>query len=141
MAGKAVNYMIRTIRRESDPSRVALLLSLSGTIHLSTLPSTIDESFSVYEITLVGITPNPTDLRLRQNLMNFQRMYQQMLGMILKDHPNLEEISLFPAVPAPVAVLCGRELLPKVHPSLLVDDFNRQKRGFTPTLRINEPHE
>jgi len=105
------------------------------------LPSTIDESFSVYEITLVGITPNPTYLRLRQDLMNFQRIYQQMLGMILKDHPNLEEISLFPAVPAPVAVLCGRELLPKVHPSLLVYDFNKQKRGFTPTIRINESHE
>jgi hypothetical protein len=54
----------------------------------------------------VDITPNPTYLRLRQDLMNFQRIYQQMLGMILKDHPNLEEISLSPAVPAPVAVLC-----------------------------------
>jgi SMODS-associated and fused to various effectors sensor domain len=133
--------MIKMIRRGADPSRVALLLSLSGSIHLSMLPPVIDDSFSVYEISLVGIDPNPTYLCLRQDLMSFQRIYQQMLGMILKDHPGLAEISIFPAVPAPVAVLCGRELLPKVHPSLLVYDYHKQKGGFIPTIRTNEHHE
>lgn len=139
--GEPVNYMITTIRRGSDPSRAALFLSLSGTIHPTMLPPAIDDKFSIYEITLVGIDPNPTYLRLRQDLMNFQRIYQQILGMILKNHPSLQEISLFPAVPAPVAVLCGRELLPKVHPALLVYDLTSDKRGFTPTIRVNKRYE
>ena len=136
-----VYYMINTIRRGHDPSHVALLLSLSGTVHLSMLPPFVDESFSVYEITLVGMDPNPTYLRLRQDLSNFQRIYLQTLGTIMKDSPGLEEIHLFPAAPAPVAVLCGRELLPKVHPSLLVYDDNKRKDGFIPTIRINAHYE
>jgi hypothetical protein len=139
--GEPVNYMIKTVRRGTDPSHVALLLSLSGTVHLRMLPAFVDDSFSVYEITLVGIDPNPTYLRLRQDLSNFQRIYLQTLGTIMKESPRLEEIHLFPAAPAPVAVLCGRELLPKVHPSLLVYDYNKRKDGFIPTIRINAYYE
>jgi hypothetical protein len=64
-----------------------------------------------------------------------------MLGLISKEYPGIEEIHLFPAVPAPVAVSCGRELLPKVHPSLLMYDYNKRKNGFTPTIRINAHNE
>jgi cold shock CspA family protein len=64
-AGDPVNYMIKTIWRGADPSRVALLLSLNGSMHLSMLPPVIDDSFSVYKISLVGIDPNPTYLRPR----------------------------------------------------------------------------
>ena len=52
----------------------------------------------------------------------------------------VKELHLFPAVPALIAILCGRELLPKVHPELLVYDFDKQKAGFTFQLKVN-PHE
>lgn len=55
----------------------------------------------------------------------------------MHDHIALDEIHLFPAVPAPVAVLCGRELLPKVDPALLVYDSNKKTNGFQPILRVN----
>jgi hypothetical protein len=75
-SGESVNYTIKTLRQKDDPSRVALLLSLSGTIHLTMLPADIDDHFSIYEITPVGIDPNVNYLRLRQDLIGFQRIYQ-----------------------------------------------------------------
>jgi hypothetical protein len=62
--------------------------------------------------------------------------YQELLGTIGQDHGRLDEIDFFPAVPAPVAVLCGRELLPKVHPRLRVFDFNKQTSGFAFQLTV-----
>jgi hypothetical protein len=41
-------------------------------------------------------------------------------------------------VPAPVAVLCGRELFPKVDPVLLVYDGDKRKGGFNLIMRVNE---
>jgi len=46
-------------------------------------------------------------------------------------------IHLFPAVPAPIALLCGRELLPKADPSLMVYDYVDNKQGFKFALQVN----
>jgi hypothetical protein len=117
---------------------VALVLPLSGPIKIKDLPVEIDSRFSIYEISLINGTANPTYLRLREDVTEFRRVYQEALRAIAGNHQALREIHLFPAVPAPIAVLCGRELLPKVDPALLVYDYDKHKDGFKPTLRIND---
>src|SRR5439155_26342164 len=97
----------------TDLSRVALLLSLSGSIQSAQLPLEINREVSIYEITLAEGTPRPSYLRMREELVRFKNVYEHALSSIRKDHPDVTAIHLFPAVPAPVAVLCGRELLPK----------------------------
>lgn len=135
--GRPVRYKFRQVRPGSNLSRVALLLCLSGSGPRENLPSGIDRSFFVYELTLDGTTPNPTFLRLRADLENFRIAYQSALGEIAKFHAGLRDMHLFPAVPAPVAVLCGRELLPKVHPALLVYDYDKKQDGFEYQLTVN----
>lgn len=135
--GNPVQYKFEKLRSGHSQHRVALVLSLSGKIHLDSLPSVIDDTFSVYEITLEGMDPSPTFLRMRQDVINFKDTYQFALRAILRDHGNIESLHLFPATPAPVAVLCGLELFPKVDPSLLVYDYDKRKGGFTLTLRVN----
>ena len=137
--GEPAAYTVNVVRRGSDRSKIALLLALSGPIPTEKLPPDIDSSFTIYEVTLGKGVPNPGFLRLRQDLLAFQRIYQESLATIVKDHGLVDEIHLFPAVPAPVAVACGREPLPKVHPALLVYDYNKHKGGFSPTIRINQP--
>lgn len=137
--GEPVAYTVNVLRCGSDRSKVALLLSLSGSIPPEKLPSTIDSGFTLYEVTLAEGLPNPGFLQLRQDLIAFQRVYQEVLAAIVKEHGLVEEIHLFPAVPAPVAVVCGREPLPKAHPALIVYDYNKHKGGFSPTIRINQP--
>ncbi len=139
ITGEPAGYRVKVLRPGSDGPKVALLLSLSGTIAADKLPAEIDSRFSVYEVKLTETVPNPGFLRLRRDLLAFQRVYQEVLATIIKEHGLVDEIHLFPAVPAPVAVLCGRELLPKVHPALIVYDYNKKKGGFNPTIRINQP--
>ena len=126
-SGEPVEYKFHKIRAGHNPKNVALVLSLSGKIHINSLPPVINADYSVYEIKLIGGQPGPTFLRLKADLVRFKEIYLASLRAILRDHGNIEEMHLFPAVPAPVAVLCGKELLPKVDPKLLVYDFDKNK--------------
>ena len=136
-SGAPVGHKFHLIRQGFDNSKVALLLSLSGCVHVEKLPSEVDESFYIYEITLAKGDPTPTYLRLKEDLDNFREVYQNALRSIEKDHRALSAIHLFPAVPAPIAVYCGRELLPKVDPALLVYDNDKKRGGFRFIFEVN----
>jgi len=136
-SGVPVEYRFAKVRDGTDRTKVALLLSLSGKLHAASLPGEIGDLFTIYELTLAGIDPSPTFLRLREDLDRFKEAYQAALRTISRDHGQIEAIHFFPAVPAPVAVLCGRELLPKVDPSLLVYDYDKRAGGFALTMKVN----
>lgn len=128
-------FELRMLQEGTDRKSVALLLSLSGTIDHNTIPAQIDEQFFVYEIRLQG-TPNPEFLRTPDDLAAFRSKYTMFLAHV-RDQHNAATIHLFPAVPAPVAVLCGRELLHKIQPSLTVYDNNKEKGGFEFVLEVH----
>ncbi len=136
--GAPVRYEARCLRRGTVDTCVALMLSLSGTLHVSELPAAIDDRFSVYEMTLNGKTPNRTYLRLRDDLEGFRTAYRNLLAELGRDHPSLTQLHLFPAAPAPVCVACGFDLLPKVDPSLIIYDNNKVNGGgFAEKLKVN----
>lgn len=130
-------YKIDILGEGTGNSKVALLLSLSGPISKESLPDDIQKDFRIYEITLAEGTPTTGFLRTKEDLAAFLMVYHQAIGLIMKDNPPAKEIHFFPAIPAPIAVMCGRELLKKVHPSLKVYDFNKRKGGFSQILTIN----
>jgi hypothetical protein len=132
--GTAAEYVFEVRRRGMGRDGVALIVSLSGKVAKSSMPSAVDR-WSVYEITLKGQEPNREFLRLRDDLVRFRRVYQEALATIVKNHDSIEELHLFPAVPAPVAIACGQELLPKVHPDLIV--YDNVKGTFRPAITIN----
>ena len=134
--GTPVEYEERQLRRGSSGSRVALVLSLSGAVDLGKLPPTIDMTFNIIELTLRGRNPSPDFLRRRDDLAAFSTAYRQAIAHICLEHPEATEIHLFPAVPAPVAVACGHELLKKAQPALIVYDYDRANGGFTESIRI-----
>ena len=133
--GKAAPYRFQR-RRVGKGKGVALILSLSGKVPLSSLPDAARRRDTIYEMTLLGATPSPTHLRQRRDLDRFRTAYAEALGEIVSRHGLLKTIDLFPAVPAPIAVLCGRELLPKVHPALRVWDYDKARGGFTFQLEV-----
>lgn len=130
-----VDYRIDHIKKGIDPSKVALILSLSGKIPANVLPEAIDNSFSVYEITLANDTPHRDFLRQREDLEHFRKRYRQFLAELTRNHGLLREIQVFPAVPAPVATTLGYDLLPKVHPSLRMFDYATGS-GFSEKLLV-----
>ncbi|MFO0726472.1 MAG: SAVED domain-containing protein [Myxococcota bacterium] len=129
-------FEFRELRAGTNQHAVALVLSLSGTIETDRLPQNIDSSFFVYELSLSSTRPTPLFLKTRADLEEFRRAYQGALREVEGRHDGLGELHLFPAVPAPVAVLCGRERSTKTDPVFIVYDNDRRNGGFTPAMTI-----
>ena len=110
---------------------------MSGTIHTADLPETLRD-LPVYRINIVGRTPDPTLLRSQRELQRFRRVYAEAIATVRLNNPDIETIHLCAEVPAPVAVTCGIELLPKVHPALAVYDLHRRTVTFQFALRTNQ---
>lgn len=136
--GKTVEYKFEQISEGTDDEKVILILSLSGKIHLDKLPPQIVKDANIYEITLDNAAPNPNFLRQSQDLMAFKDTYQMALRELGSRHGKIDKIHLFPAVPAPIAVLCGRELMPKVDPVLVIYDDDKRVGGFQKILEVNK---
>lgn len=136
--GELAQYELLLVQKGSDTSSVALKLSLSGPITNEKLPTSVDEKFSIYEITLKNMPPGTDFLRKRSDLEAFRRLYREMLAQIRGKHPTAEVIYVFPAVPAPIAVSCGYDLLPKVDPALLIYDFVKDLGGFIKRIEVND---
>jgi hypothetical protein len=134
--GAVVSYQVDCLQDRGKGSPLALVLAFSGDIKLDALPEAVRTSSTVYRITLSGAVPSPTFLRRAEDLDGFKNALFEALGMISQAHGLVEEIDLFPAVPAPIAVLCGRERLPKVHPRFRVYDYDVAAGGFNYKLTV-----
>lgn len=131
-----VVFELKQLQHGASSENVALCLSVSGEVRLDDLPMHIDASFSVYAIVPSNAPPGVTLIQSRIDLENFRGVYRTALTQIRQTHGSIEGLHLFPAVPSPVAILCGSELLPKVDPALLVYDYNKQTKGFSMKLEV-----
>ncbi|MGB8699333.1 MAG: SAVED domain-containing protein [Thermosynechococcaceae cyanobacterium] len=130
-------YIIRCLVQGDQDEPVSLFINLSGKNEPEdTLPAELRNKGSVYELTLEGQDPTPLFLNTRGDLERFTSEYHRALAMIRHAHPNLSVIHLFPAVPAPIAIILGRSRLPKVDPSIKVYDRDKRAGGFVSTLEI-----
>jgi hypothetical protein len=134
--GDAIKYKIRLLSKGKKDSLVSLLLSLSGPIKMEDLPNKLKD-YWVYEITLDKGTPNRMFMRMKEDLLNFRKTFRQFLCEVREKHKGVKEILVFPAVPTPVAVACGRDLIKKTDPALKIYDFNKNRGGFREVLTIN----
>ena len=137
-AESPVAYDVRQLSYGTEKHSAALVLSLSGPNDLSALPPGIADRMAVHEITIAAEVPHPAFLRQREDLEAFRHRYRLLLARLRKESPGLRELHVFPAVPAPIAVACGFDLLPKVDPTLVVYDNLMKHGGFVERLRIND---
>jgi hypothetical protein len=135
--GDPVNYRTDVLKEGADPTRVAVVMALSGTVSQGALPAPIRDNCWLFQLTTDGASPNATFLKTVASLERFIISYHNLLGEVQRAVPGVDQIHLFPAVPAPIAVACGRELLAKAHPSLHVYDFNKKRGEFTFALNVN----
>lgn len=124
--------------RDGSCKDIILLLNLSGRNSVATLPEELESNKPVYEVTLRDRTATPTFLNSKNTLEQFKLFYRGLIDQIKIQHREISKIHLFPAVPAPIAVLCGRELLHKADPVLVVYDYNKNKNGFEFAMEVND---
>lgn len=136
--GEFTKYRVDQIQQGAAEKKVALVLSLSGKIYLDDLPSEIVKDATVYEITLENDSPHTGFLQQKQDLINFGIIYQRTLREIGANHGKLDELHLFPAIPAPIAVVCGQELMPKYDPVLVIYDDDKRVGGYQKILEVNK---
>lgn len=126
-------YIVRRPVNQAEASNVVLVLSLSGKIHGREVRNVLGKEASVWEITISS--PDTSFLKTRDHLEKFRETYRKVLAEIRATHGNCD-IHFFPAIPAPIAVMCGRELIHKADPHLLVYDLDNQGK-FVKKLKIN----
>ncbi|MBO3272022.1 SAVED domain-containing protein [Hymenobacter defluvii] len=124
------------IQAGNDSKRVAVILNVSGTIHPTELPEHIDDSYYVFLITVIGITPSPDVILSVESLDNFRLCYRQWLAHLENGHKLAPEIHCFSAIPCAIAIACGLDLMPNAHPALVV--YDRMPRDFAIALTVNE---
>lgn len=128
-------YSFRTIQKGQDQSKVAMLISISGFIDTSKLPTHVDGEFSVYELFL-DPEPNYNCIRTKEDLQKFEKNFTSAISEIKNNHKEIDQIEMFPAVPAPVAIICGRSLNKNSDPQIRV--YNTAlKEPFQYSLTIN----
>lgn len=136
--GEIAQFALQKLQDKGSDAPVVLKLSLSGSNNFDHYPDDLRTSATIYEISFSNRDAAPTSLRRKEDLERFRVVYQEFLATVLRDHPKTGTVALLPAVPPPVAVLCGRELLPKAHPAMRVFDFVKSKGKFVYHLTVNE---
>lgn len=129
------NYTVLFPEQWEPPGgRVAVCLSLSGTVHLAEVEHALKEQFPIYTVTIAD--PRRDFLRTKEQLELFRVEWRRLLTKVRETHGADTEIHLFPAIPNSVAVEIGRVMLPKSDPSLVIYDHDHAAGGFRRIVAI-----
>ncbi|MGV3615272.1 MAG: SAVED domain-containing protein [Fimbriimonas sp.] len=113
---------------------VALVLSISGTIDVASLPLDAAD-MPLYVIRPLDCTPDPDIFSSKEVLDAFALTYRNFLGKLEQTHKSEEVIHLFASAPLSAAVEVGRGLMRDAHPAMVV--YDRYESGYLPTVTIN----
>ena len=126
-------YIVNPIRVVEKSENVAIVLALSDTINKDKYANFVDDTFSIYEITIEN--PSPHFLRNPKQLEHFSYEYRKLLNQVQAEHGHRCKVFILPAVPVSIAVECGRVLLPTKDPEIFACEYYNEK-GFQEVLKI-----
>jgi hypothetical protein len=120
---------------DGERDKIALLVNVSGRNGRERLPVSFADA-TVYELAPTGRHPSRTLIGRAEDLVSFRAAYRASLEQIRRDHRDPTEVGLFPAVPIPLAVAMGLDLLPKADPVLDVHDWRNDE--FVSIIKVNK---
>ena len=106
----------------SDPTKVALLVSVSGSVDQDRLPDEIDDRYTIYELRPADTLPKPGLIGSADSLDAFSHTWREVLATVEAQHHGVQALPTFSAVPAAAAVSMGRHLMSAAHPPLDIYD-------------------
>ncbi len=128
-------YSFRRIQGGKNKTKIAILVSISGFVDKAKLPPVINKDYFIYEFFL-DPEPNYNCIRTKNDLFEFEKAFTTAISTMKNNHKGLEQIDLFPAVPAPVAVICGRSFNKNADPKARIYNLSPKKQ-FEYSLTIN----
>lgn len=130
-----LSFIINEIKVEYNNKNVIIKLAISDYIQEDKINNIIDDSFSIYEITVSD--PSQYVLKSKKHLEKFSREYRMLLNRIQKDHGKDCKIHILFAVPVSIAIECGRVLIPTKDPEIFAYEYYSDKETFKKVLKIN----
>lgn len=114
---------------------IAIELSVSSTIPETAIQAALGKKrFAAYS--LRAPLRSTTLVRARDDVRAFGQQFQSLMETIRRRHGERCTLHLFPALPVSLAVQLGRVLLPKVHPPIVIYDFDAKGSGFSRALTL-----
>ena len=130
-----ISYIVTPIKVVENSEKVGILLSLSDTVSENKYANFVDNTFSLYEITIEN--PSSHFLRNPKQIERFSSEYRALLNEVQVRHGRRCKVYILPAVPISIAVECGRVLLSTKDPEIFACEYYNQE-GFREVLKINE---
>lgn len=115
---------------------LALSVSISGTVNEDDIFEGVGNEIEIIKIKVNE--PNRTWLKYKEQIINFQKMYIQLIDAIVQQYKNLNKIHLFYAGPTPIAFIIGSSINPTIHPRfILYNYYAKDKPKYTKAYEIN----
>lgn len=121
---------------EANGDKVLLKIAISDYLAPDKYSSLADSNDSIYCLTVDE--PSVHFLQSKKQLEHFSYEYRKLLNDIQEKHGRNCVIYLLPAMPAALAIECGRIILPTKDPQIYACEYLKEKGGFIPVLKINE---
>jgi hypothetical protein len=128
--GPPVRFSSELLRAGDDPTRVAIVCSISGSVDINRLPPDVLDAHTIYELRPAAVLPTPELITTQAALDQFSQAWRTLLSTIEVDHPGAPTIPIFPAVPPAAAIAIGRHLLRAAHPPLHIYDREPNSPGY-----------
>ncbi len=113
--------------------RAAVVFGLSADILHDRVHAVLGPDVSIWTVLLDS--PGNDTLRSRQHLQKFREVCRELFRRVNLQHPDLDELHVFPAMPVSACVELGRVRQPKADPPLQIWD-NQPGLGFVKSLTI-----
>lgn len=117
---KSESFSYKKYQEKKDGTKVAIMLSVSGSINIDSVPKDVRDNYSIYQLIPKNGSPNRDLIQNKQTLLNFKKTYQQLLREIEAKYSTAKQLLIFPATPISVSILCGRGLLKAVTPKPVI---------------------
>jgi len=118
-------------------TKVALNISLSGTITNDRIEAILGNDCSIYTLTIK--IPMNDFLKNKVHLADFSLAIRQLFDEIKSVHGGNAQLNVFPAMPVATSVEFGRVWMPKVDMPMVIYDQNSLLGGFIKAIEITNP--
>lgn len=115
---------------------IALSISISGTVNDDAIFDSVGNSVKVIRINVNE--PDRTWLKYKEQLIDFQKKFINLIDQIVQQYKNLKEIHLFYAGPTPIAFIIGSSINPTMHPQFHLYNYTvKDTPKYSKAFEIN----
>jgi len=121
---------------DSTIQEIILSISISGTVNDDDIIEAVGHNIKIVRIKVEK--PNRNWLKYKEQLIDFQKRYINLIDTLVQQYKNLKKIHLFYAGPTPIAFIIGSSINPTIHPQFYLYNYNiKDTPKYSKAFEIN----